>query len=297
MNKSLYGAILILSPAAAIACGVAWGPVLGGWPWTYFGINAVYGMGGLAVGVAATYAVLRRRDLALTALAIGPFALVFGGVTPAATSYHTLMLHRDRPIVLDAAALATFAPGRPVRAVLSGVWRYDLAARGTYLRSGPPYQDAHTCDVFRHHYCRAPIVGEAWRPGDPVLAISADCPDEADAPIARTAEVTLYAADREWSVGALEVDRRDPGEPAGHVSCLDRDDDGRADLAHAPFPFDPARGVIAVEAERRHPDDPIGLLIFDGLYLLAVLSIVLRRSWREARITRQRELDDAAARS
>jgi len=291
VSKSLYGAIVVLVPAAAIALGLAYGPVSTGWPWVFFGVNLVFGTMGLLVATAITYAILRRRDLIAPTIGTGIFALAFGGTFPA-TMYQTLMLHRDRAITIDAGALGSITRDRPVRAIVRGAWRDDLAARGTYRWTAPRVADAHGCNVYEKHYCRVPIVGEAWREGDPVLAIT-DCATAPGEGV-RALEVTLYPADEPSNLGAMDLEDRDDKDRIDRVSCLDRPDDTHPDLSRAKFRFDPARGFLAIAPAPGHDDNPIGAAIFCGVFLLAILAYLCKRDLRHARVLTRAERDARA---
>jgi hypothetical protein len=281
MRKSFFYGLVTACVIAAIAYGVMTSDVAAGWFWPHVGYNLVWGELGLAVALLVTFPILRRIDLVVKGLAIGAIVIPLLGFLPS-MGYQDLQMFRDGARMLAAADLAHL-PARPAMAQLAGVWRYDLAATGTYKGIRGPHTGAK-CEIHEVQYCRVPIVAADWQPGQPVLAV-ATC-DKPGTSETKQSFVRLIPA----SSPGLAIDDFEDADVVGKKlffgTCARGPDTTDPDLAA--LHFDGARGffVMPIKSPR---DEQRSIVIIECLFAAAALGFALRRkNWR-TRIATKRE--------
>lgn len=299
MRKDVYRLILIVSVLAGTAVGVAIGPVVRGYL-DSLELCLVWGHLGLGVGLLITYAILRRRDVVKWTLLGAWFPIVIMSVFPGATFFPEIQAARNGQQVIDASDLASL-PRRPIYAKLTGIWREDRTYRGRFVKvqdtGGGETNNLTTCRRDVYDFCRTPVVGPGWKPGDPVFAISSHA-CSGHKPWRRSANVYLYPADhpgaaaqdfteRDWDMGTIDrVDCVNPPPPPKN----DRDDPNKL-----PFHFDLKHGFLVVPGEGSAQANLVGSALISLLFCLVAVVVVFKISGHDARILRRDELAAQAA--
>jgi len=286
MRKSLFSAVITICVIAAIAYGVLTNPPASGWFWPHVGWNLIYGEIGLAIALALTFPILRRVDLVLSRLALGAIVIPILGFLPS-LGYTDIQLFRDGTRSIAAAELAK-VEARPVLAKLSGVWRYDLAATGTYIATrGPQTRSTSKCTDYEVHFCRVPIVASDWQPGQPVLAVAA-C-DKPGTAATREQNVRLIPA-RDPAMAIYDFERADAaGKQVYFGACSQAPATGHADLGSAAFHFDADHGFLVMPAASGRGDQQ-SIVTIECLFALAALAFALRRGNWKTRVAKRGEV-------
>jgi hypothetical protein len=289
MRSSFFYGLIFACVIASIGYGVTTSDVTGGFFWPHFGLNLVWGELGLAVALVLTFPFLRRIDLVMKALAGGAFLIPLLGFLPA-MGYQELQMFRDGARSIGAADLAHL-PANPTLALMFGVWRYDLAATGTYVATRGEMINGK-CEIREFHYCRVPIVGTDWQPGQPVLAI-ASC-DERGSAATKQALVRLVPANAA-ELAITDLERGDVvGKKLFYGTCTRGPETTEPDFDKAPFHFDGDRGFLVLSV-KSSPDEQRSIIIIECLFAAGALGFALRPSQWRTRVPTKREAQNDAS--
>ena len=282
MRQNVFYAIVLVCSVTAIALRVVYGHVITSLL-EQVEVTLGWGYVGLLVALAVTYPFVRSVNVIVIAVVVGwlpMFVLLFGP----SFACRPIQMWRRGVVRLDASDLARRPRAGVAFAELTGVWRYDLAARGTYrtTQTSHPEGDCKSYNLYDSSFCRAPVVGEGWKPGDPVLAIArCGLGSPKDAVTRQNYLVELWRADEVYSDGATAFREGDPQvHKVRHSStCVGMPDDVFPDLSKAPFAFDRSRGVLVLSKEGDMDPRTAGKLALGlaGGFLALILGWVLLR--------------------